>query len=181
MNIRVTNNPVLITLPTSLDMPKGGCTAPYIIKLTNTPFQDISISYTYDNSAYGEDKFYPNPWTTARELKFTSDIDNNTISFCSTNSLVATQIPITFYVTGTNYKSYSFTPSATLNINVITSVDSPPTLSLALKNQQKTFLDVNFTSNVDGTIFYQVMLGSNTSPLSVQALQINIKNSKWLI
>ena len=54
MNIRVTNNPVLITLPVSLDMPIGGCTPPYIIKLTNTPFQEISISYTYDNAAYGE-------------------------------------------------------------------------------------------------------------------------------
>lgn len=162
-------------------MPKGGCTPPVIIKLTNTPFQDISISYTYDNSVYGEQVFYPNPWTTPRELAFSSIIDNNTLSFCSSNSLVATQIPITFHVTGTNYKSYDFTPSNIVNINVISVVASPPTLTLVLKNQQKTFLDVNFTSNVDGTIFYQVMLGSSATPLDLQTIQVEIKNNKWLI
>jgi hypothetical protein len=55
-----------------------------------------------------------------------------------------------------------------VNINVISVVGSAPTLSLVLKNQQKTFLDVNFTSNVDGTIFYQVILGSSATPLSLQ-------------
>ncbi len=54
MNIQVTNNPIPINFPSSLIMPKGGCTDPFLISLTNAPFADLVISYTYDNSLYSE-------------------------------------------------------------------------------------------------------------------------------
>lgn len=54
MNIQVTNIPIPINIPTSFTMPKGGCTDPFLISLTNAPFEDLVISYTYDNSLYSE-------------------------------------------------------------------------------------------------------------------------------
>lgn len=104
-------------------------------------------------------------------MNFNSTINNNTFSFCSSPSLIATQIPITFYLTGSNYQSYAFTPSNQIMINIVTNVaNTVPTLNLVLNNQQKTFLDVNFTNNVDGTIYYQLMLGQNMAPLDIQSI-----------
>jgi hypothetical protein len=182
MNIMVTNTPVLITLPASLNMPLGGCTNPFNILLTNPPFLDLTISYIFDNTLYSQSHFYPNPLTTKSQMNFNSTINNNTFSFCSSPALAGTQIPITFYLTGSNYRSYAFTPSNKIMINVVTNVaNTAPTLNLVLNNQQKTFLDVNFTNNVDGTIFYQLMLGQNMTPLDIQSIQVYIKANKWLL
>jgi hypothetical protein len=178
----VTNIPIPITLPASLTMPKGGCTNPFNILLINPPFQDLTITYIFDNSAYSQTDFYPNPLTTLSQMNFNSTFNNNTFSFCSSSSLSATQIPITFYLTGSNYQSYSFSPSNQILINISNSTANiAPTISLALKNQQKTFLDVNFTNNVDGNIFYQLMLGQNMSPLDIQSIQVYIKSNTWIL
>ena len=52
MNIQVTNTPALITLPTTLDLPLGGCTKPFIISLNNPPFTDVTISFSFNNTLY---------------------------------------------------------------------------------------------------------------------------------
>ena len=57
MNIQVTNTPVSITLPSTLTLPQGGCTDPFLITLTNPPFSDMSITYSFDNSVYSEVPF----------------------------------------------------------------------------------------------------------------------------
>ncbi len=93
-------------------------------------------------------------------MLFTATYPNNTFSFCSTATLPIAAIPITLHLSGSNYASYNFTPSNQIILNVVNNtVNTIPTLSLVLNNQQKTFLDVNFTNNVDGLIFYQMMLG----------------------
>ena len=182
MNVKVTNTPVPISLPTSLTMPKGGCTNPFTILLNNPPFQDLTISYTFDNSLYSQNDFYPNPLTTLSQMYFNTTVNNNTFSFCSSSTLSAVQIPITFYLTGTNYQSYAFTPSNQITINIINGIaNTPPTVTLALTNQQKTFLDVNFTNNVDGTIFYHLMLGQNMISYDIQSIQVSIKSNTWIL
>ena len=51
-----------------------------------------------------------------------------------------------------------------ITLNVVNSVaNMTPTLALELNNQQKTFLDVNFTNNVDGYIFYEIILGESAA------------------
>ena len=159
----------MITLPAAVDMPLGGCSKPFLIQLTNPPFLDVALTFTFDNTLYPQANFYPNPYTTPSSLTYTPTKDNNTFSFCSSSSLNATQIPISFQLSGTNYNSYAFTPSNQILINVLSNIaNTTPTLTLSLHNQQKTFLDVNFTNNVDGTIFYQMQIGNNATPLSLQ-------------
>lgn len=182
MNIKVTNDPVLITLPSTLNLPKGGCTNPFLILLTNPPFLDLTISYTFDNVLYSQNDFFPNPLTTQSQMNFNSTFANSTFSFCSSSNLSATQIPITFYLSGSNYNSYKFSPSNKITVNIVNGVANvSPTLTLVLKNQQKTFLDVDFTNNVDGTIFYHLMLGQNMQPLDIQSIQVYIKANTWLL
>lgn len=182
MNIQVTNSPVAIALPSSLNLPKGGCTNPFLILLSNPPFQDLTITYTFDNVLYSQNDFYPNPLTTQSQMNFNGSNPNSTFSFCSSVSLNATQIPLTFYLSGSNYNSYKFSPSNQIMVNIVGGVANvAPVITLALKNQQKTFLDVNFTNNVDGTIFYQLMLGQNMQPLDIQSIQVHIKANSWIL
>ena len=80
-------------------------------------------------------------------------------------------VALTLYLTGTNYQSYAFSPSNIITINVVNNItNSTPAITLTLNNQQKTFLDINFTNTVDGTIFYQLMLGQNMTPLDLQSI-----------
>lgn len=182
MNIEVVNNPVLVTLPPTLSMAKGGCTDPFLILLSNPPFQDLTISYTFNNALYSQNDFYPNPLTTLSQMGFNQTVANGTFSFCSSSSLNATQVPLSFYLSGTNYNSYQFSPSNQILVNIISSVPNvAPTVALALKNQQQTFLDVNFTNNVDGIIFYQMVLGQNVAPLDLQSIQVYIKANRWVL
>lgn len=182
MNIAVTNDPIPITLPSSIVMPLGGCTNPFLIKLTNPPYNDLSITFTFNNSLYSESNFFPNPATTPSTLAFSSTNDNNTFSMCSSSSLSASQITLSFFLTGTNYNSYAFVPTNQMTVILSNSIANiAPTIQLKLNNQQKTFLDVNFTNNVDAMIYYQLQLGQNASPLSLQAIQLNIKTNTWVL
>jgi hypothetical protein len=89
-------------------------------------------------------------------MTFNASNYNNSFSFCSTTAIpAAASIPITFQLSGTNFNSYTFSPSNQVILSVVNNVANiTPTIGLALNNQQKTFLDINFTNNVDGTIFY---------------------------
>lgn len=86
------------------------------------------------------------------------------------------------YLSGTNYNSYTFSPSNQITLNVVNTVaNTTPILSLALNNQQKTFLDVNFTNNVDGIIFYEMALGSAVTTNSLQNMQVYTKSGQWIL
>jgi hypothetical protein len=52
MNIQVTNAPVLITLPVSVNLPLGGCSNPFLISLSSPPLSDVIITYAFNNSLY---------------------------------------------------------------------------------------------------------------------------------
>lgn len=182
MNIKVTNTPVTITLPTTLTLPQGGCTQPFLISLSNPPFSDVAITYTFDNFLYSEVDLYPNPITSAAQLDFTPTSYNNTFSFCSSSTLPLTSIPLTLTLSGTNYQSYTFSPSNVITLNVVNTVPNvAPTLALQLNNQQKSFLDVNFTNNVDGIIFYEMVIGDGTATNSLQNMQVLTKSGNWVL
>lgn len=115
-------------------------------------------------------------------MVFTSAYPNNTFSFCSTTDLPVADIPITLQLSGSNYDSYTFSPSNKIILHVVTNTPNTiPTLNMVLNNQQKTFLDVNFTNNVDGIIFYEMMMGQNMTPNSLQTLQVYVKAGTWVL
>jgi len=64
INIQVVNTPVTITIPTSINLPQGGCSNPFLIVLNNPPFSDLTVSYTFNNTLYSETNLYPNPMLT---------------------------------------------------------------------------------------------------------------------
>ena len=115
-------------------------------------------------------------------MTFTKVYYNNSFSFCSSTSLPIVSIPITLHLSGSDFASYTFSPSSTIMLNVVNNVtNSTPSVSLVLNNQQKTFLDINFTNNIDGIIFYDMMIGSNQSSKTLQSMQVYIKSGTWLL
>ena len=180
MNIKVTNTPVPITIPSSLTLPQGGCTTPILIMPSYPPFTDFTLSFTFDNDVYSETDLYPNPITTPSQLTFNSTHYNQTFSFCSSSTLALGDIPLELQLAGTNYESYAFSPSSTITLNVVSSVtNNTPTLALTLSNQQKTFLDINFTNNVDGIIFYQMAIGDSPAMETLENMQVLTKSNSW--
>ena len=67
-NIKVTNIPVTVTVPSSIDIPIGGCSEPVVIDVVHPPFNDMTITFNYDNAAYEESTFWHNPHTTKTEM-----------------------------------------------------------------------------------------------------------------
>lgn len=51
-NIMVTNTPVTIIIPTSINIPIGGCSTPFTIDITNPPILDVDITFSYNNIMY---------------------------------------------------------------------------------------------------------------------------------
>jgi hypothetical protein len=84
---------------------------------------------------------------------------------------------------GTNYNSYKFTPSNIITFNLVTLPALPsPTVQVKMINQQKTFVDFNLTLNVDGLVYYELLIGDSTANgLPVEKIQIYIKNQVSLI
>jgi len=126
----VTNTPIQITLPTSIDLPVGGCSRPFLVFLTNPPTVDLSVTFTYDNFVYSQNDFYPNPKLTNSFLSFNKTVNNNTVSFCSSTNITGSSFPVSFVLSGTNYASYQFIPSNTITVNIISLTLAAPTISL---------------------------------------------------
>ena len=51
-------------MPTSINVPIGGCSIAEPVVLSNPPVDDLMITFSYDNTAYDEDHFWPNYHTT---------------------------------------------------------------------------------------------------------------------
>jgi hypothetical protein len=138
---------------------------------------DMSITFNYNNSLWDGNSFFPNPHTSRSALTFSSTVDNNTLSFCTSANISGSSMPVTFVLTGTNYNSYTFSPSAVVTFNVVNLPATPtPTVSIIMINQQKTFVDFNITQNVDGILYYELYIGdSSADVLSSQDIQVQLK------
>lgn len=60
-NIRITNNQIQITVPSTINVPLGGCSLPIKVTLDNPPYNDVSVNFVYNNSLYSSDVFWLNP------------------------------------------------------------------------------------------------------------------------
>lgn len=43
--VLVSNLPISISIPSSINVPLGGCSVPYEIVLTNSPYSDVQLSF----------------------------------------------------------------------------------------------------------------------------------------
>ena len=58
--VEVTNTPITITVPSTLDVPLGGCSTPQLIELSNPPFSDLKMNFEYDTDLFNLNLFWMN-------------------------------------------------------------------------------------------------------------------------
>lgn len=183
-NIRVTNNPVLVTIPSTINIPAGGCSTPFTIDIGNAPLNDVLINFNYNNQVYNESLLWPNVHTTKSTLQYSPTVTKNVVSFCVVSNFgslgIASSFTMKFVFAGTNYQSYAFTPSENVTVNIVAAITlpAPPAVSFTLINRQKTFLDFNITPTVTGIVYYHFQIGQNVSPMTITDLQVNLKNNQ---
>ena len=185
-NIKITNTPVSVDIPTSIDVPIGGCSKPITVDIKNSPFNDVGVSFNYNNSKYREEIFWPNHHTTKSEMLFDTENTINTLSFCTADSYDIAELGNSFVVElvfiGTNFRSYEFDPSASVTINIISALSLPtPSLDIEIINIQKTFLDFNLSINSPGTIFYQLQIGQDMEAMDSVDIQVHLKNHEYIL
>lgn len=105
------------------------------------------------------------------------------VSFCTRNGVGVGSFPVTFVLSGTNYRSYSFTPSSNVIISIIATPPLAPTPSLVVSvlNRQKTFLQFNVNPSSAGTVFYHFQLGYEVAALNLTQIQVHLKNKEYVI
>lgn len=59
-NIMVVNTPVNVIIPSSINVPIGGCSVPFTVDIVNPPIIDVAIAFIYNNVVYNESIFNPN-------------------------------------------------------------------------------------------------------------------------
>ena len=181
-NIQVTNIPVTVTVNSSIDVPIGGCSEPIIVDIVKPPFTDLSVSYNYDNFLYDEDTFWPNPKVSNSELTYNSTVTKNSLSFCADSSMTTGSFPLRLVLGGTDYRSYIFSPSENVTINIISSgVVLTPQISFVVANRQRTFVEFNITTNTDGNVYYHYQLGQDMEPINEVDLKVRVKSHEDVI
>lgn len=58
--VMVSNHPIPIFIPATFNVPLGGCSVPYRVKLSNSPYSDVKISFEYDTILYNLHQFWVN-------------------------------------------------------------------------------------------------------------------------
>jgi hypothetical protein len=83
---------------------------------------------------------------------------------------------------GDNAASYQLF-SNTIQINLINSppLNITPTQTLAVVNVQKTYANIQVTTNLLGSFYYQVGLAPINSPLSIAAIQSYVKTNSVIL
>jgi len=108
LRIVVTNEPEVITIPSSITVYQGANSLPSAIEVPNSPYTDVEILVIYDeayfNGAFGIDVDYSSP-----AIEFKYGFEKKYLAFFATDDIV--NFPTTFEVElvldGTNYESYT--------------------------------------------------------------------------
>lgn len=56
----VINTPVNVVIPSSINIPIGGCSVPFTVDIVNPPIFDVGVGFVYNNAMYNESIFSPN-------------------------------------------------------------------------------------------------------------------------
>lgn len=100
--VSVSNNPIQISIPTTINMPKGGCSIPVKIAVAKAPSSDVQINFEYDSDLYKLDEFWINEEISYTELEYTKDVAERQLSFCCSSTFKATSIPVNLYMSRSN-------------------------------------------------------------------------------
>lgn len=173
----VTSLPIPISFPSSFTVPKGGCSMPVAVELTNAPYSYITIYYEYNTTAVLPQWFWVNQEISQEQMEFNINNTKRWVSFCSSPAIAVTSFDINLNLGGDNSASYSFS-TATTHITIDSSATAvAPAFSLFASNVQKTFATVQVNTNTAGFFYYHLSIAPLYSPLTLNEIHTYIKSN----
>lgn len=177
----VTSTPITINFPSSFTVPKGGCSMPVAIQLTNPPFSSITIYYNYDSLLVPPSHFWVNQEISFKQMTFDLNNTQRWVSFCSSSSITTSSFPVNLNLGGDNAASFVFTSTVTNIVIDSMATNTSPTFSISAANVQKTFAAIQVVTNTPGFFYYQLSVSPSSPSLSLSDIQTYIKsNSRTL-
>lgn len=180
--VSVSSIPISITFPATFTVPIGGCSIPVSVSIANPPYSNININFQFDTSIYTPEKFWINQEISYEQMTYTLNNTKRWVSFCSNYTQAAATFPITMQLGGDNSASYKLS-SNTITINIVNSpaLNITPSQTLSVSNAQKTYANFQVSTNLPGSFYYQVSLAPIATPLTLSAIQVNVKANNIIL
>ncbi|KAL4481634.1 hypothetical protein ABPG74_007723 [Tetrahymena malaccensis] len=175
--IFVISQPIQIVTPTSINVPYGGCSLPYQVQISSTPYSDVDISIQYDYTTYPEAQLTVDIDLSSYTLYFDSKTNYRYLTLCSTPQFPTslTTLPVTLTLGGTDMQSFQLVnPSLTVNM-VTRDPTIVPSLKTTVLNQYRTSADFNVIYNQDGTVYWQLYVKNTAQNLTLSQIKEALK------
>lgn len=178
----VSNRPIPVFIPSSFTVPLGGCSVPYRVTLSNSPYSDVKISFQYDTILYNLHLFWVNEQTSYNELEFNRTITSRWLSFCTDSTIGLTSLTLQAFLGGTNYQAYHLSnTNITINIISNSTTNVRPSFTLNSRNLQKTYAGLEVNPNLSGQIYYELKLANSGAFMNLVDLKATIKEHNLLL
>jgi len=177
-NIRiiVTDNPITITIPSTIYVIRGGTSLPIPITLVNPPYSDLQILIVFNeaffNGAFRIDADYSSP-----ALNFTVNQRTQYLAFVATTKLAISSFTISLELDGSNYESYRLSTD-TVEIIVIDKNLPTPFISGSQTGLGKTYASFQLNYPEAGVAIVQVNANC-MKPLTIDIVKNMLRNSSY--
>ncbi|KAL4512787.1 hypothetical protein ABPG72_017472 [Tetrahymena utriculariae] len=181
--IFVISQPIQIVTPTSINVPYGGCSLPYQVQISSTPYSDVNISIQYDYTTLPEGYLSVDIDLSSYTLYFDSQTNYRYLTLCSTPQFPTslTTFPVTLTLGGTDMQSFQLVnPNLTVNM-VIRDATIIPSLITTVLNQSRTSTDFSVTFNQDGTVYWQLYVKGTAQNLSLSQIKEALKAQNTIL
>ncbi|EAR93974.2 transmembrane protein, putative (macronuclear) [Tetrahymena thermophila SB210] len=175
--IFVISQPIQIVTPTSINVPYGGCSLPYQVQISSTPYSDVDISIQYDYTTLPEGYLTVDIDLSSYTLYFDSKTNYRYLTLCSTPQFpkTLTTFPVTLTLGGTDMQSFLLV-NPNLTVNMITRDPTIiPSLITTVLNQYRTSTDFSVSFNQDGTVYWQLYVQGTAQNLSLSQIKAALK------
>jgi hypothetical protein len=178
--IKVVDTSVPIALPSTLTVPRGGCSVPVRLELPVLPFSGVAVNYQYNSTLYNESLFYINQVTSGFNLDFGPSTKYQLMSFCATTSMAASTLSIGLVLSGIQQQSYSL-PTTSMTVSIVNQASSSPSLGLAAGSSQRQSVPLTATTNQEGTLYYQFFITGTAGVYDLIDIELKTKSETVVV
>ena len=149
------NVPIGIEMPSSISVPRGGCSIPWTINLPATPYTGLEISLQIGDET-AQSYLYVDPDLSWYRLIFSPSIQSRIIRLCSFPDIIPslTESSINVFLGGVNYQSY-YLYSTVFKVTFYNETNTEASAVIVNKTISKTNMSFIITAASSGILFWR--------------------------
>jgi hypothetical protein len=179
LSVVVTNSTTVvkdITLPTVINVPRGGCSTTTSLVATQAPVSDVSL--TFAGAIINSSSLTINNATT-NAVTFLPTALTQSFTICAATNATNAVIPVT--ITGTDSSSFTVNGAQTTNltVNVVSANSTTGPFQIFAPTFAGTTGTASLASTSNGTVYYTISQtnATGTAPLTLDQVMNYVKNS----